>query len=57
MWLTSLLVAAMAAALLMAGSLVLFSGLGPDDPPVAQAQATSEGQDDSSLSCPTRPRS
>ena len=42
------LVAAMAAALLMAGSVVLLSGLGRDDPPVAQAQTTSEGQDDGS---------
>src|SRR5215203_875855 len=44
---TILLVAAMVAALLMAGSVVLLSGLGRDDPPVAQAQTTSEGQDDS----------
>jgi hypothetical protein len=45
---TILLVAAMAAALLMAGSVVLLSGLGGDDPPIAQAQTTSEGQDDGS---------
>jgi hypothetical protein len=44
---TILLVATMVAALLMAGSLVLLSGLGRGDPPVAQAQTTSEGQDDS----------
>jgi hypothetical protein len=41
---TILLVAAMAAALLMAGSVVLLSGLGRGDPPVAQAQTTSEDQ-------------
>jgi hypothetical protein len=45
---TILLVAAMAAALLMAGSIVLSSGLGRGDPPVAQAQTTSKGQDDGS---------
>jgi hypothetical protein len=43
---TILLVAAMAAALLIAGSVVLLSGLGRDYPPVAQAQTTSERQDD-----------
>lgn len=37
----------MAAALLIAGSFVLLSGLGRDHPPVAQAQTTSEGQDSS----------
>src|SRR5215213_8140705 len=45
---TILLVAAMAAALLMAGSVVLLSGLGRGDPPVAQAQTTSAGQADDS---------
>ena len=45
---TILLGATMAVALLMAGSVVLFSGLGRGDPPVAQAQTTTEGQADDS---------
>src|SRR5215217_1968515 len=44
---TILLLTTMTAALLLAGSVVLLSGLGRGDPPVAQAQTTSEDQDNS----------
>src|SRR5215208_3528440 len=44
---TILLLTTMAAALLLAGSVVLLSGLGRGDLPVAQAQTTSEDQDNS----------